>query len=399
MRRKHYLITALFVLFISLATTLGASSPTLDASGPTVDASGPTVDASGPTVDASGPTADASPGATPSTTVPPILVIATHGSLWHYRDDAWRYPVFKEHEESFYVIKRVPLDRVLHSFPEQTPARGEALDLSYHLEQEVADALIFDLTGTTEGYDGLRSSMSVTDPDGVLYRSYNHLSERSLHIDQPVQGEYHIRFYSDLGATFALRVGTGQSPFLADEIADHRFLFVPDVDPLTDREIASAKRFMQAGGKMIVIADTIDGPSYRASPNVDALNDLVEEYGIQLSREMLTTTHTIIANKQPINVLTHIVPHEVTQGITQVLSTGSVLVVTGTAEGLVFDDAENAAIAVSEQGLGQCLVVGTGIGFNSDFGLRQNDPLAVNIMQWTTMIHRTYLPRALQGGS
>lgn len=65
-----------------------------------------------------------------------------------------------------------------------------------------------------------------------------------------------------------------------------------------------------------------------------------------------------------------------------VVSTGSTLVLTGTAQGLVFDDVGQPAIAVDQEERGQCLALGTGIGFNADFSLRQNEPLAENIMQW-----------------
>jgi hypothetical protein len=64
----------------------------------------------------------------------------------------------------------------------------------------------------------------------------------------------------------------------------------------------------------------------------------------------------------------------------------------------VLDDEDHPAIAVGDQGWGQYLAVGTGIGFNADFGLRENDPLAENIVQWarTPAVSRIYLPIVLK---
>ena len=325
------------------------------------------------------------------------LIITTHGSVWFFRDDVWRYPAFKNFEDSFDFINTLEVEEVLEEHSELTLEPYQSMELSFELSQEVEDALIFDLSGTSPDYQGLRLSMRVTDPEGISYRCYNHISERSLHIDQPTLGQYNIRFYTDRGADFSLTVGTGRSPFLTTALSSYSFLFIPDVDPLTDREIESVKQFVEGGGKLIVLSDLIRSPRYVSSSNFGALNALLADHGVQFTEELLTTSEYVIANGCEINILTNIVLHEVTQSITNVISTGSTLVLKGSAQGLVFDDEDNAVIAVGDQGWGQYLAVGTGIGFNADFGLRENDPLAENIMQWarTPAHYRIYLPIVL----
>jgi hypothetical protein len=51
-------------------------------------------------------------------------------------------------------------------------------------------------------------------------------------------------------------------------------------------------------------------------------------------------------------------------------------------------------VAVNSVGRGQCLALGVGIGFNADFWLRHNDPLADNIVRWARNRARyaLYLP-------
>ncbi len=273
--------------------------------------------------------------------------------------------------------------------------------LTFELIQSVEDALVFDLTGTSPSYQGMRLSMTVEGPGGATYTSRNHISERSLHIDQPTPGTYKITFYTDRGATFSLRIGTGRSPFLSPDLQKYSFLLVPDVDPLTSRETANVRQFVQRGGNLIVLAELIKGETYFSWSNFAALNPLLAGCGIQFTGQTLTTTNYTMANNQRINILTNITPHEITQGITNVVSTGSTLVLTGTAQGLVFDDLGQPAIAIGQDKLGQCLAVGTGIGFNADFGLRQNDPLAQNIIQWAKVrvLFVIYLPIVIKGHS
>ena len=165
------------------------------------------------------------------------LIITTHGSVWYFRDDVWRYPAFKDFEDSFDFINTLEVEEVLEEHTELTLEPGQSMWLSFELSQEVEDALIFDLSGTSPDYQGLRLTMRVTDPQGISYRCYNHISERSLHIDQPTLGQYSIRFHTDRGADFSLTVGTGRSPFLTTDLSNYSFLFMPDADPLTDREI------------------------------------------------------------------------------------------------------------------------------------------------------------------
>lgn len=193
-------------------------------------------------------------------------------------------------------------------------------------------------------------------------------------------------------------MGTGKSPFLTTHLPAYSFLLIPDVDSLTSREIESVKQFVERGGKLIVLSDLIRAPRYVSSSNFNALNALLADFDVQFTGELLTTSDYVMANKCEISILTNIVLHQVTQGITNVISTGSTLVLTGSVQGLVFDDEDNPAIAVGDQGWGQYLAVGTGIGFNADFRLRENDPLAENIVQWarTPAVSRIYLPIVLK---
>lgn len=345
-----------------------------------------------------GPILAAKPTDAPPASISPNegqgLIITTHGSVWFFRDDVWRYPAFKNFEDSFDFINTVEVEEILAQYSELTLGPYQSMQLTFELSQEIEDALIFHLSGTTPGYNGLRLPMTVTDPEGIVYRSYNHISERSLHIDQPILGQYQIGFYTDSGADFSLTVGTGRSPFLTTYLPAYAFLLIPDSDPLTSREIESVKQFVERGGKLILLADLIRAPRYFSSSNFDALNALLADFDVQFTGELLTTSDYVMANNCEINVLTNIVPHQITQGITKVISTGSTLVLTGSAQGLVFDDEDNPAIAVGDRGWGQYLAVGTGIGFNADFRLRENDPLAENIVQWARApaISRIYLP-------
>jgi len=321
------------------------------------------------------------------------LVILTHGSNWFFRDELWRYPAFEDHEQSLAFIKELPLYQVLEEHAGLSIQHGW-LTLQFELDREIEDALAFDLSGSTAGYDGLRLTMEVTAPDGVEYGSYNHISQRSLHIDQPPQGQYTIAFYSDLGASFDLRIGIARSPFLTPDFLSYAFLLVPDVDPLSPREVDSVERFVQGGGNLVLLSELITGPTYHSSSDFDALNTLLAPCDMQFTGQLLTCTHQITVNGQSMSALTDIVPHEITQGITEVVSTGSTLDLGGAARGLVFDGEGQPVIAVNSVGRGQCLALGVGIGFNSDFWVRQNDPLAGNIVRWALNRARCaiYLP-------
>ena len=251
------------------------------------------------------------------------LVITTHGSGWFFRDDYWRYPAFKDFQESFDFVNRLELEQVLQEFRGLTLEQYQSMDLSFELGQGVEGALIFDLTGTSPDYQGLRLSMTVRDPGGITYRSSNYISERSLHIDQPGLGKYSVGFYTDGGASFSLRVGIGRSPFLTTELQGYSFLLIPDVDPLTSREISNVNQFIQRGGNLIVLSELIRGERYFSSSNFVALNPLLRGCGIQFTGQVLTTTNYTIANSQRINILTNVVPHVITQDITNVVSTGA----------------------------------------------------------------------------
>ena len=209
---------------------------------------------------------------------------------------------------------------------------------------------------------------------------------------------YNIRLRSSSGADFTVRVGTGRSPFLTTQLQSYSFLLIPDVDPLTSREIAKVNQFVESGGRLVVLADLIRSESYTSSSIFSALNPLLENCDIQFTGELLTTTHHTTANRQTVNILTNVVPHQITQGVTNVVSTGSTLDLTGSAQGLVFDDDGQPAIAVGSHGQGQCLALGTGIGFNADFGLTENDRLAHNIVLWAEggMPFSIYLPIILR---
>ncbi len=316
--------------------------------------------------------------------VNPCLVVTTHGSKWQFSDEAWRYPTFKTHESSFVVQHTITMDRLLESHAEQTLAASGSLDLSFELTEPVDDALLFHLSGSSPDWQGMRMGFSVEDPLGDIYRQSNHLGERTLHIDRPVQGTYLIHFYTDRGSTFTLDIGIGKSPFTTIDLSRYHALVVPDIDPLSAREIDYLHDFVDAGGKLVILSELIQGTSYFSSSNFAALNDLLEPTNIQLTGELLTSTAHVTANLQEINVLTDVRPGRVTSGVTQVISTGSTLSITGSATGLVFDDAGKPVIALDRQGDGEVLVVATGIGFNSDFNLDENDLLATRIVEWAT---------------
>lgn len=310
------------------------------------------------------------------------LVITTHGSRWQYRDDYWRYPAFKTHEEYFTVLGTVSLETTLQTFPEQTIADQEHVEFTFELDEQVDDALLFHLSGSTPGYNGFRASFSVTDPNEVEYRLPNHTSERTLHIDQPVQGTYTIRMFSDMDGSFTVEVGTGVSPFLTLDLSAFTALFVPDLDQLTSREIDAVRAYLDTGGKLVVISDFIQGPSYYASSNFTALNDLLSPSGIGFTGELATSDEVVIANNQEITVFDDVVDSPITSGVDSVSSTASTLTLSGGAQGLVFDEDGDAVVALDQQGFGDYLVVATGIGFNSDFHLDENDLFATRIVEW-----------------
>lgn len=323
------------------------------------------------------------------------LVVTTHGSRWQYRDTVWRYPAFQALEDAFTVLGTVPLDTSLQTFPEREIAVTGSVQLIFELDEPVDDALLLHLSGETPDYGGFRSSFEVTDPSGAIYQLPNHTSERTLHIDQPVQGTYTVNMYSNLGGTFTLEVGTGLSPFLTLDLAAYTAVFVPDLDKLTAREIEAVRAYLEIGGKLVVISDFIQGTSYYSSSNFPALNDLLSPSGIQLTGELLYTTEVITANNQEINVLEDVVDSPITRGVSQVISTGSTLALSGSAQCFVFDDDGEAVIAFDRQGLGEYLVVATGIGFNSDFRLEENDLLATRIVEWANGLSTVlYLPAA-----
>lgn len=323
------------------------------------------------------------------------LVVTTHGSNWQYRDEVWRYPAFQAHEDLFDVLATIPIDVSLERFPERETAAGESIELAFELETAVDDALLFHLSGDTPDYGGFRSRFEVTDPVGTTYHLNNHTSERTLHIDQPVLGTYIINMRSDSGGTFTLEVGAGVSPFLTLDLASYSSVFVPDIDQLTEREIDAVRDYLQVGGKLVVISDFIRGTSYFASSNFPALNDLLSPSGIQLTGVLARSSEVVTANQQEINVFDDVADSPLTRGVTQVVSTGSTLSLSGSAQGLVFDDDGEAVISFDRQGLGEYLVVATGIGFNADFDLDENDLLATRIVEWANgLTTALYLPAA-----
>ena len=310
------------------------------------------------------------------------LVVTTHGSGWQFRDDVWRYPAFQVHEEFFTVLGTVELETTLETFPERTISEQEHIEFTFELDEQVDDALLFHLSGNTPDYSGFRASFVVTDPNEVEYRLSNHTSERTLHIDQPVQGTYTIHMFSDRDGTFSLEVGTGISPFLTLDLTAFTALFVPDLDPLTSREIDAVRAFLDIGGKLVVISDFIQGLSYYSSSNFPALNDLLSPSGIQFTAELAHSNEVVTANQQEINVFDDVVDSPVTRGVDSVISTASTLALSGGAQGLVFDDDGKPVVALDQQGFGDYLAVATGIGFNSDFNLDENDLFATRIVEW-----------------
>lgn len=310
------------------------------------------------------------------------LVVTTHGSQWQFKDDVWRYPAFQAHEDFFTVLGTVPLETTLENFPERTITGQEHIEFTFELDEQVDDALLFHLSGNSPDYGGFRASFTVTDPNEVEYRLSNHTSERTLHIDQPVQGTYTIHMFSDRDGSFTLEVGTGISPFLTLDLAAFTALFVPDLDQLTTREIDAVRAFLDTGGKLVVISDFIQSATYRTSSDFPALNDLLSPSGIQFTGELALSNEVVIANQNEINVFDDVVDSPITRGVESVISTASTLALSGRAQGLVFDDDGDAVVALDQQGFGDYLVVATGIGFNSDFSLDENDLFATRIVEW-----------------
>lgn len=317
-----------------------------------------------------------------TTAIGECLVVTTHGSRWQYQDDVWRYPAFQAHDKLFTVLGTVPLDTTLQTFPTRAIAAQEHLELTFELDQQVDDALLFHLSGSTPGYDGFRASFTVVDPNEVEYRLPNHTSERTLHIDQPALGTYTIHMFTDTAGSFTVDVGTGISPFLTLDLAAFTALFLPDLDQLTSREIDAVRAYLEIGGKLVVISDFIQGGSYSSSSNFPALNDLLSPSGIRFTGELAVSDQVVTANNQQITVFDDVVDSPVTRGVDTVISTSSTLDLSGGAQGLVFDDNREAVVALDQQGLGDYLVVGTGIGFNSDFRLDENDLFATRIVEW-----------------
>lgn len=339
---------------------------------------------SGPARAPAGPAAAATDG----------LIVTTHGSTWYHYEGRWRYPAFEAFANRLDVVTTIPLDQLLDHYPDLHMAPDERRWFTYTLGAPLAESLVFDLRGSSSSFDGLHVNMWVEDPTHVEFAHYDRTYERSWHLDQPVVGEYQVELRASLQSTCTLQIGTGQSPFLARPLGGYAFLALPDLDPLSDREIGRVEQFVQSGGNLLVLAEHIRGESYYSSSNFQALNELLDGCGMQLTGDKLTTVVTTTANRQTINIMTDIRPHPLTEGIAAVTATGTTLDLTGGAQGLVFDDAGDPVIAVSRNGLGQCLAVGTMIGFNADFHLEENDPLAPNIVRWASkrMSHQVFLP-------
>jgi hypothetical protein len=323
------------------------------------------------------------------------LVVTTHGSRWQFRDDVWRYPAFQAHETFFTVLGTVPLATTLQTFPARTISPQEHIEFTFELDVPVDGALLVHLSGSTPNYDGFRASFTVTDPNQMEYRLFNHTSERTLHIDQPAQGTYTVHLFSDQEGSFTVEVGTGISPFLTLDLAAFSALFVPDLDQLTTREVEAVRAYLDIGGKLVVVSDLIRGASYSSSSNFPALNDLLSPSGIRFTGELAVSDEIVVANHQEITVFDDVVDSPLTRGVELVTSTASTLELSGGAQGLVFDANGDAVLALDQQGLGDYLVVATGIGFNSDFHLDQNDLLATRIVEWANGLSVVlYLPAA-----
>jgi len=104
-------------------------------------------------------------------------IITTHGSVWFFSDDVWRYPAFRDFEDSFDFINTLEIDEVLEEHSGLTLEPYQSMELSFALSQEVDDALIFDLTGTTPGYEGLRwTARRGNNGNGHFFSSFSTFS-------------------------------------------------------------------------------------------------------------------------------------------------------------------------------------------------------------------------------
>ena len=331
-------------------------------------------------------------------TAPEGLIITTHGSHWYHFEDRWRYPAFEAFADQLEVVTTVPLDQLLEQYPDVQLEDDERRWFTYTLDSALPDSLVFDLRGSSSNFSGLHLNMYVYEPTGPNYMHFDRTYARSFHLDQPVGGEYRVQLRASRESTCTLQIGAGQSPFLTAPLDSYSFLIVPDIDSLSSREVETIQQYVQDGGNLVVLAEHIWGPSYYSKSNFAALNQVLPVCGIEIDDQLLTSTVTIPANQQIMSVLRDIRPHPVTDAITEVVATGSTLSLSGVAEGLVFDDTGSPVIAVSHYGKGQCLVLGTAIGFNADFRLDQNDPLAANIIDWAKrrLSHRVFLPLAVR---
>jgi len=327
------------------------------------------------------------------------LIVTTSGSAWAWSDTYPAYQAFAAYGDRLDVITRVPVQQVLQQHADLHMVRDDELWFDVPVAPPLPQALVVDLQGTSDDYPGLNVLLYLIDAQDRFLEAMGRTSARGLHLDQPTAQTYRVLLQAYGTATCTLEIGTGQSPFLTTPLDDYSFLLFPDSGPLSDRELARIQQFVQEGGNLVVLGELLEAPRYHRASNFDALNELLEGCGMQFTGQLLTTTLTTTANNQTISILTDVRPHALTEGIDEVASTGSTLSLSGTAQGLVFDDQGDPVMAVSRMGRGQCLAIGTGVAFDTDFHLRQNDPLAANIIEWASVrgSYVIYLPVVRRG--
>jgi len=341
----------------------------------------------------------ASPSAARAAAARDGLIVTTGGSWWWGNDDRPFFTALQPYLDRLDVVSRLPLEGVSQEYADMQMPGGEIRWFEIPASTPLPETLIVDLEGSTPGFGGLNVYLTVWDSQTAIRDPQAYVSAQSLHVDQPISQTYRVRLWAFGASTCTLKIGSGQSPFLSTPLDSYAFLLFPGSGPLSARETARIHQYVQDGGKLVVLASYLVGHHYYVGSSFEAMNELLNGCGMEFTGQLLTTTLTTEINGQTINILTDIRPHSLTQGVDQVVSTGSTLQLSGAAQGLVFDDQGDPVIAVSQVGSGQCLAIGTGIGFMVPFHQPANDPLAANLIEWASVRgnYVVFLPVVLRG--
>ncbi len=187
------------------------------------------------------------------------LIVDTAGSVWYAADGAYWFDAFAPFDDRLHVVTTVPLQQVLQEHVDLQMASDENRWFDAPVTEPISEALVVDLQGTSQGISGLNTIMYLYEGGDLIQRTFDSTSARSLHLDRPPSQTYRIQLESLRPSTCTLRVGIGQSPYLAEPLDDYAFLLVSDSGPLSNREIARIHQFVEAGGNLVAMAQLIDG--------------------------------------------------------------------------------------------------------------------------------------------